>query len=72
MTPYYDLVQGLDDDTQEKDKDFLIAVIGNIFKTPTDKVFKTKEAQFDLDFSNYYKNIANVFAPNANRDEGNK
>lgn len=72
LTPYYDLVQGLDDDTQEKDKDFLIAVIGNIFKTPTDKVFKTKEAQFDLDFSNYYKNIANVFAPNANRDEGNK
>ena len=72
LTPYYDLVQGLDDDTQEKDKDFLIAVIGNIFKTPTEKVFKTKEAQFDLDFSNYYKNIANVFAPNANRDEGNK
>lgn len=72
LTPYYDLVQGLDDDTQEKDKDFLIAVIGNIFKTPTDKVFKTKEAQFDLDFSNYYKNIANVFAPNANRDEDNK
>lgn len=72
LTPYYDLVKGLDDDTQEKNKDFLIAVIGNIFKTPTDKVFKTKEAQFDLDFSSYYKNIANVFVPKANKDEDNK
>lgn len=72
LTPYFELVQGLDDETQEKDKDFLIAVIGNIFKTPTDKVFKTKEAQFDLDFSSYYKNIANVFVPNANKDEDNK
>ncbi len=72
LTPYFELVQGLDDETQEKDKDFLIAVIGNIFKTPTDKVFKTKETQFDLDFSNYYKNIANVFIPNKNKDEDNK
>ena len=72
LTPYFELVQGLDDETQEKDKDFLIAVIGNIFKTPTDKVFKTKETQFDLDFSSYYKNIANVFVPNANKDEDNK
>ena len=72
LTPYFDLVKGLDDETQEKDKDFLIAVIGNIFKTPTDKVFKTKEAQFDLDFSNYYKNIANVFVPNQDNNKEGK
>lgn len=68
LTPYFDLVKGLDDGTQEKDKDFLIAVIGNIFKTPTDKVFRTKEGQFDLDFSSYYKNIANVFIPSNSND----
>lgn len=68
LTPYFDLVKGLDDETQEKDKDFLIAVIGNIFKTPTDKVFRTKEGQFDLDFSSYYKNIANVFIPSNSND----
>src|SRR5574344_215622 len=72
LTPYFDLVKGLDDETEEKDKDFLIAVIGNIFKTPTDKVFKTKEGQFDLDFSNYYKNIASVLMPGTSKDNEGK
>lgn len=63
LTPYFDLVKGLDDKAEEKDKEFLIAVIGNIFKTPTDKVFRTKESNYDLDFSSYFKNIANVFSP---------
>ena len=68
LTPYFDLVKGLDDKTEEKDKDFLIAVIGNIFKTPTDKVFRTKESNYDLDFSSYYKNIANVFNPSTSEE----
>lgn len=68
LTPYFDLVKGLDDETEEKDKDFLIAVIGNIFKTPTDKVFRTKESNYDLDFSSYYKNIANVFNPSTSEE----
>ncbi len=28
----------------------------------TDKVFRTKESNYDLDFSSYFKNIANVFS----------
>lgn len=69
LTPYFDLVKGLDPETEEKDKDFLITVIGNIFKTPTDKVFRTKEGHFDLDFSNYYKNIASALIPGSNKEE---
>jgi hypothetical protein len=69
ITPYFDLVKGLNGDTEEKDKDFLIAVIGNIFKTPTDKVFRTKEGHFDLDFSSYYKNIANALLPMSSKEK---
>lgn len=71
LKPYFDLIKGLDGDEEEKDKNFLIAVIGNIFTTPTDKVFRTTEKQYTLDFSNYYKNIADIINPVTNK-ENNK
>lgn len=68
LKPYFDLIKGLDGDEEEKDKNFLIAVIGNIFTTPTDKVFRTTEKQYTLDFSNYYKNIADIIKPVENKE----
>lgn len=63
LKPYFDLIKGLNGEEEEKDKNFLIAVIGNIFTTPTDKVFRTTEKQYMLDFSNYYKSIADIINP---------
>ncbi len=63
LKPYFDLIKGLDGEEEEKDKNFLIAVIGNIFTTPTDKVFRTTEKQYLLDFSNYYKSITDIIKP---------
>ena len=63
LKPYFDLVKSLDGEEEEKDKNFLIAVIGNIFTTPTDKVFRTTEKQYTLDFSSYYKSIAEIINP---------
>lgn len=68
LKPYFDLIKGLDGDEEEKDKNFLIAVIGNIFTTPTDKVFRTTEKQYTLDFSNYYKSIADIIKPSENKE----
>ena len=68
LKPYFDLVKGLDGDEEEKDKNFLIAVIGNIFTTPTDKVFRTTEKQYMLDFSNYYKSITDTINPIDNKE----
>lgn len=63
LKPYFDLVKSLNGEEEEKDKNFLIAVIGNIFTTPTDKVFRTTEKQYMLDFSNYYKSITDIIKP---------
>ncbi len=68
LKPYFDLIKGLDGEEEEKDKNFLIAVIGNIFTTPTDKVFRTTEKQYMLDFSNYYKSIADIIKPVENKE----
>lgn len=68
LKPYFDLIKGLDGEEEEKDKNFLIAVIGNIFTTPTDKVFRTTEKQYTLDFSNYYKSIADIIKPSENKE----
>lgn len=68
LKPYFDLIKGLDGEEEEKDKNFLIAVIGNIFTTPTDKVFRTTEKQYTLDFSNYYKSIADIIKPVENKE----
>ena len=63
------MIKGLNGEEEEKDKNFLIAIIGNIFTTPTDKVFRTTEKQYTLDFSNYYKSIADIIKPNKQQDE---
>lgn len=49
LKPYFDLVSELQVDSREKD--FLIKSIENIFATPTDKVFRTKECQNKIDIS---------------------
>lgn len=68
LKPYFDLVKGLDGNEEEKDKNFLIAVIGSIFTTPTDKVFRTTEKQYTLDFSSYYKSISDIIKPKITED----
>ena len=49
LKPYFDMVSSRKLDAVEQE--FLIKAIENIFATPTDKVYKTKECQNKIDVS---------------------
>lgn len=74
LKPYFDLVSGKE--ITETEREFLINSIENIFKTPTDKVYKTKECQNKIDISHLSEltelsELINKFNMK-NRDEDNK
>lgn len=63
LKPYFDMVSS--EEITDEEREFLIKSIENIFTTPTDKVYRTKECQNKIDFahlselSETVKNIEN-------------
>lgn len=67
LKPYFDMVSN--NNIKNEDREFLIESIKNIFTTPTDKVYRTKECQNKVDVNHFSEQIGELIKSKINEDK---